>query len=87
MEHSRTFAEIVTAQDLIDQAMAEIAARQRALETAPALASPEPQQAMPSADFASLERQLHHITAQIETLRRPSGVGPSTPVARLISSG
>src|SRR4029077_12557293 len=61
----------------IDQAMAEIAARQRALETAPAPASPEPQPqqtGVPSADFASLQRQLHHITAQIETLRRPSDV-------------
>src|SRR5437868_309137 len=57
----------------IDQAIAEIAARQRALESAPR--PPEPQQAAPpSADFASLERQLHHITEQIETLRRPSGV-------------
>jgi len=72
-EHAPSIAS--EAPDLgIDQAMAEIAARQRALETAPALASPEPQQAVPSADFASLERQLHHITAQIETLRRPSGV-------------
>src|SRR5205823_9946954 len=55
----------------IDAAVAEIAARQRTLETAPTPASPEPQQAAPSPDFASLERQLHHITEQIETLRRP----------------
>ncbi|TMJ03460.1 MAG: hypothetical protein E6G97_10025 [Alphaproteobacteria bacterium] len=60
----------------IDEAIAEIAARQRALESAHAPASPEPQQAPPAAgaDFASLERQLHHITEQIETLRRPSAV-------------
>src|SRR5947209_12643850 len=59
----------------IDQALAEIAARQRALESAPAPASPAAQQAAaPSADFASLERQLHHITEQIEALRRPSGI-------------
>ncbi len=59
----------------IDQAIAEIAARQQALESTPAPASSEPQQAAaPSADFASLARQLHHITEQIETLRRPSGV-------------
>lgn len=56
----------------IDQAVAEIAARQRALESASM--APEPQQTPASADFASLERQLHHITEQIETLRRPSGV-------------
>src|SRR5947209_10360204 len=59
----------------IDQALAKIAARQRALESAPAPASPAAQQAAaPSADFASLERQLHHITEQIEALRRPSGI-------------
>src|SRR5215210_7087210 len=59
-----------------DQAIAEIAARQRALDSAPEPAAPEPHQAAAavSADFASLERQLHHITEQIETLRRPSGV-------------
>jgi len=59
----------------IDQAIAEIAARQHALDSAPA--APEPQQAAATAanpDFARLERQLHHITEQIETLRRPSGV-------------
>ncbi len=59
----------------IDQAVAEIAARQRALESASATISPErPQPGPSSPDFASLERQLHHITEQIETLRRPSGV-------------
>ena len=58
----------------IDEAIAEIAARQHALDSAPA--APAPQQATTAAnpDFASLERQLHHITEQIETLRRPSGV-------------
>ncbi|MEA2871151.1 MAG: localization factor PodJL, partial [Hyphomicrobiales bacterium] len=59
----------------IDQAIAEIAARQHALDSAPAAS--EIQQAAATAanaDFASLERQLHHITEQIETLRRPSGV-------------
>src|ERR1043165_3570899 len=59
----------------IDQAIAEIAVRQRALESASATISPErPQPAASNPDFASLERQLHHITEQIETLRRPSGV-------------
>jgi localization factor PodJL len=58
----------------IDQAVAEIAARQRALETAPEITAAPVEPVYPSADFASLERQLHHITAQIETLRRPSGV-------------
>src|SRR5437868_1517032 len=37
----------------IDQAIAEIAARQSALENAPAPAAPEPQAAAPNADFAS----------------------------------
>src|SRR5688572_26956967 len=58
----------------IDQAIAEIAARQRALESTPASPEPPPQAATAIPDFSSLERQLHHITEQIETLRRPSGV-------------
>jgi localization factor PodJL len=57
----------------IDQAIAEIAARQHALDSAPAAEEPH-QAAAANPDFASLERQLHHITEQIETLRRPSGV-------------
>ena len=72
----------------IDQAVAEIEARQRALEEAPvAAAAPQPmatpaQPAPASADFSSLERQLHHITAQIETLRRPSGVEDAVTALR-----
>jgi localization factor PodJL len=60
----------------IDQAIAEIAARQRALDAAPEPTPREPHQAATgaNADFASLERQLRHITEQIETLQRPSGV-------------
>ncbi len=72
----------------IDQAIAEIAARQRALDEAPQ--APAPQAPAPHApaayaatpaqaaaahpDFSGLERQLHNIAAQIETLRRPSGI-------------
>jgi localization factor PodJL len=66
----------------IDQAVAEISARQRALngQGAP-MARPvmQPQiqphmQArvpLPSQDLSGLEEQLRHITGQIETLRRP----------------
>src|SRR5436190_7137129 len=68
----------------VDQVIAEIAARQRALDGAPAAApahavapartaAPEPAQ-MAAPDFARLEQQLQHITDQIESLRRPSGV-------------
>jgi localization factor PodJL len=57
----------------IDQAIAEIAARQQALDSPPPPVAPEPPHTA-TPDFASLERQLHHITEQIETLRRPSGV-------------
>src|SRR5436190_13745321 len=69
----------------VDQVVAEIAARQRALERAPGPAAapahvtpadtpaPEPAQ-MAAPDFARLEQQLQHITDQIESLRRPSGV-------------
>ena len=67
----------------IEQAIAEIEARQRALDEAPsappAAAAPlfQPAYAAPAAaapDFSNLERQLSHITAQIESLRQPSGV-------------
>ncbi|HEU4651091.1 MAG TPA: hypothetical protein VFS49_06725, partial [Croceibacterium sp.] len=65
----------------IDQAIAEIAARQRALDEAPAAPPPaavfQPAYQAPAApamDFSSLERQLSQITAQIESLRQPSGV-------------
>jgi localization factor PodJL len=70
----------------VDDFIAEIAARQRALESAaiPAASPAQPQAAAATvgADFASLERQLSHITAQIETLRRPSGVEESVSALR-----
>jgi localization factor PodJL len=71
----------------IDQVVAEIAARQRALDetpAAPAAAWEPPQTAAPAhgADFSSLERQLAHITAQIETLRRPCGVEDAVAALR-----
>ena len=59
----------------IDQAIAEIAARQSALENASMTPTPDAEEAAAaSPDFASLQSQLQHITAQIETLRHPSGV-------------
>src|SRR3954468_9655116 len=64
----------------IDQVIAEIAARQRALDSAPAQTPAPAQTAAPSptptpaADFSRLEQQLQYITQQIESLRQPSGV-------------
>jgi localization factor PodJL len=60
----------------IDQVIAEIAARQRMLDTAPAHApATQARYAEPPApDFSSLEQQLHNITRQIETLRHPCGI-------------
>ncbi|MEJ0075138.1 MAG: hypothetical protein WDO17_06785 [Alphaproteobacteria bacterium] len=70
----------------IDQVIAEIAARQQALDSAPAptaapayAAAPVHAAApaaapMPAPDFARLEQQLQHITRQIESLRQPSSV-------------
>ena len=69
----------------LDIAVAEIAARQRALNGQPALAAtpaPQRQQAampqpapvfmpMPTQDLSGLEDQLRTITNQIETLRKP----------------
>jgi localization factor PodJL len=73
----------------IDQAVAEIAARQRALDSAPApSAVPAPEPAQPATpDFSSLERQLHNIAQQIETLRRPSGVEDALAGLRTDLSG
>src|SRR3954451_18558839 len=64
----------------IDQVIAEIAARQRALDSAPAQTPAPAQTAAPSptptpaADFSRLEQQLHDIAAQIESLRRPADI-------------
>src|SRR4051812_1334930 len=64
----------------IDQVIAEIAARQRALDSAPAQTPAPPRPAAPgappspAADFSRLEQQLQHITQQIESLRQPSSV-------------
>jgi localization factor PodJL len=70
----------------IDDVIAEIAARQRALDAAPEQTSAPAAAAavaaahvpasaqMPAPDFARLEQQLQHITHQIESLRQPSGV-------------
>jgi localization factor PodJL len=63
----------------IDQVIADIVARQRMLDEAPALAPTAPvAQARyaepPAPDFSSLEQQLHNITRQIETLRHPCGI-------------
>ena len=55
----------------LDGAIAEISARQRALETG--VAEPAPPLA-PSPDLSGLEQHLRTITQQIETLRRPCGV-------------
>jgi localization factor PodJL len=63
----------------IDEVIAEIAARQRMLDEAPANAPAasvaQARYAEPPAfDFSSLEQQLHNITRQIETLRHPCGI-------------
>jgi localization factor PodJL len=77
---------LAPAEPRVDDIIAEIAARQRALEEAPlpaaSPAKPQAAAATVGADFASLERQLTHITAQIETLRRPCGVEESVTALR-----
>src|SRR5512143_243061 len=61
----------------IDRAVAEIAARQRALNGLPPPGSPPmpaavaPRVALPTQDISGLEDRLRQITDQIETLRRP----------------
>ena len=61
----------------IDRAVAEITARQRALNGLPAPGSPPmpatvaPRAPLPTQDISGLEDRLRQITDQIETLRRP----------------
>ena len=71
----------------IDQAVAEIAERQRALEEAPLAptSSPPPQgehNAHSAPDLSSLEQQLSHIATQIETLRHPSTIEDAVAALR-----
>ena len=76
----------VQPQPSLDRAVAEIAARQRALNGEPARPQPQPQAPMaprmpavaaparaplPAQDISGLEEQLRRITDQIETLRKP----------------
>ena len=68
----------------LDQAIAEISSRQRALDTGmatpaapahrptPATAAPEPR--LPQQDISGLELQLQRITTQIENLHKPNGL-------------
>ena len=64
----------------VDQAIAEIMARQQALDADPnasAVAAPLPKALvppMPTQNLSGLEQQLRHITTQIEALRQPSGL-------------
>ncbi|HZQ13740.1 MAG TPA: hypothetical protein VFB31_13110 [Pseudolabrys sp.] len=59
----------------LDHAVAEISARQRALNGLPAAAAPAmpavPRAALPAQDISGLEDRLRQITDQIETLRKP----------------
>jgi localization factor PodJL len=75
----------------LDRAVAEIAARQRALDEAPAPMAAEPMPAVsapPTApDFSGLERHLQHITTQIETLRHPCGAEQAIAGLRLELNG
>jgi localization factor PodJL len=61
----------------LDDAIAEISARQEALETDAA----EPA-AAPAVDLSGVERLLHNITDQIDTLRRPSTMEESIEALR-----
>jgi localization factor PodJL len=54
----------------IDSAVAEIAARQRALDET----AQRPPGTATSADLANLQAQLRHMSEQIDQLRQPSGV-------------
>jgi localization factor PodJL len=78
----------------MDFSIAEIVARQGELDglplrTRPAAARMPPPSFVnhappiqPQADYSGLERQLSHITSQIETLRRPDGIEQSIAAFR-----
>jgi localization factor PodJL len=59
----------------LDEAIAEISARQRALDE-------EPDGPVPAADLSGIEHLLHNITGQIETLRRPCGAEDAVAALR-----
>jgi len=89
----------VYSQAALDQAMAEIVARQRALDrtqppfpqrpvpdvSQPAAAAPSTPS--PSQNLSGLEEQLRRITTQIESLRGPCPVEESVPALRQELSG
>ena len=58
----------------LDNAIAEISARQRVLDGEEPPAAGGPAGAAPTTDLSGLEQQLRHITKQLETLGRPCGV-------------
>jgi localization factor PodJL len=78
----------------MDFSIAEIVARQGELDSAPRMMpqsstrTPPPSfvshapPIQPQPDFSGLERQLSHITSQIETLRRPDGIEQSIAAFR-----
>jgi localization factor PodJL len=74
----------------IDDAVAEISARQRSLDAdfaPPPAAPPQPMEAIPpaatpAADLSGLETLLRQITSQIESLSRPTGLEDSVAALR-----
>ncbi len=71
----------------LDVAVAEIAARQNELDSAPRFLPPRSAPPMVPAtpagpDFSSLERHLIQITSQIEALQRPDGIEQSIAAFR-----
>ncbi len=78
----------------MDFSIAEIVARQGELDGLPSRAQPSAARMpppsfvdrappiQPQADYSGLERQLSHITSQIETLRRPDGIEQSIAAFR-----
>ncbi len=71
----------------IDDAVAEITARQRALDgdrtvADAATAAPAASESAPVLDFSSLEKQLREITARIEALQPSSDVGNAITALR-----
>jgi localization factor PodJL len=69
---SAATASAATPADLVDQALAEIEARQRALDGEVRAARPEFARA-PTQDLSNLEQQLRQINARMETMR-PCGL-------------
>jgi localization factor PodJL len=66
----------------LDDAIAEIAARQHALDAETDAPAPRPAAPAPAVNLSGIEHLLHNITGQIESMKRPCAVEDSVAALR-----